>query len=171
MAQQQKRSSNGRPKGQSVGDARLPRGLRIVEDQALPQKTTTHTAAAMKPEDAPLPPPSTLPARLHDLWAEVTGGLQRSGLLAAADGTLISVLVQELELYTMLVAECRSGGVTLEDDRGKALANPAFAQAASHAKVIADLAKTMGLTFVSRASIDAADPGKAQQQAGNIFAV
>lgn len=171
MAQQQKRSTNGRPKGQSVGDARLPRGLRIVEDQALPQKATAHTAAAMKPEDAPLPPPSTLPARLHGLWAEVTGGLQRSGLLAAADGTLISVLVQELELYTMLVAECRSGGVTLEDDRGRAQVNPAFAQAASHAKVISDLAKTLGLTFVSRASIDAADPGKAQRDSGNIFAV
>lgn len=171
MSEQPKRSANGRPKGQSVGDARLPRGLRIVEEHGLPQKTTAHTAAAMRPDEQPLPPPSTLPERLHDLWAEVTGGLQRSGLLAAADGTLISVLVQELELYTMLVADCRSGGVTLEDDRGRAQANPAFAQAATHAKVIADLAKTLGLTFVSRASIDAVDPGKAQQQAGNIFAV
>lgn len=157
-----------RKAGQSVSDARLPRGLRLV-DNSVPEKATMHTAAALPQDAARLAPPSTLRADLHPLWDEITGTLQASGLLAAADTTMVSLLVQELELYTIAVGAARAEGVILYSEKGTPVANPAFSIASTHARVIESLCKTMGLTFVARAAMDAPESVKAK--AGNPFAV
>lgn len=157
-----------RKAGQSVSDARLPRGLRLVDD-SVPEKATMHTAAALPRDAARLAPPSTLRADLHPLWDEITGSLHASGLLAAADTTMVALLVQELELYTIAVGTARSEGVILYSEKGTPVANPAFSIASTHARVIEGLCKTMGLTFVARAAMDAPESVKAK--AGNPFAV
>ena len=80
-----------------------------------------------------------------------------------------NVLVQELELYTIAVGTARAEGVILYSEKGTPVANPAFSIASTHARVIEGLCKTMGLTFVARAAMDAPESVKAK--AGNPFAV
>ena len=157
-----------RKTGQSISDARLPRGLRLVDD-SVPEKATMHSAAALPRDAARLDPPPTLRGDLHPLWNEIVGTLQASGLLAAADTTMVSLLVQELELYTIAVGTAREEGVILYNEGGSPVANPAFSIASTHARVIEGLCKTMGLTFVARAAMNAPESVKAK--VGNPFAV
>ena len=157
-----------RLKGQSVSDARMPRGLRLV-DESLPEQATAHTAVAL-PRDASVPPPATLPKRLHELWAEVTAPLIGCGLMAAADTPLVAVLVREIELYVIAADAARTEGPILINERGTPVANPANTAASQHASRILELSKSLGLTFVARARLDAPEGG-GHKGAGNPFAV
>ena len=159
-----------RLKGQSVSDDRMPRGLRLV-DESLPETQTAHTAAAL-PRDAEVPPPSSLPERLHDQWRDVTASLAAGGLLAAADSPMVMVLLREIELFVLAADAAVSEGTTLLNDRGTPVVNPAHSLAQQHAKTIEQLAKSLGLTFVARARLDApAEQVATTKTPANPFAV
>lgn len=159
-----------RLKGQTVRDSRLPRGLRLVDDD-LPEEETAHTAVAL-PRHTEVPPPASLPERLHDSWREITGALSGSGLMAAADVPTVALLVRELELYTVAADDALREGTTLINERGTPVQNPAYSLANMHANTIAKIAKDLGLNFVARARMSPPEEGLAGHAgAGNPFAV
>ena len=159
-----------RVEGQSVSDARMPRGLRLV-DESVAHEATANDAAVVA-AGTRVPPPSTLPERLHEQWDELTASLADAGLMAAADSPMVMILLREIDLYVRAADEAVREGTVIWSEKGQPLQHPAHSLAIQHAKAAEQIAKSLGVTFVARARLD---PQKSQENVSsatkNPFAV
>jgi P27 family predicted phage terminase small subunit len=138
---------------------------------AKPIPTALHEMSGSKPrksrDNEPRPGGTpAIPKHLKDderrVWNEVWAALGHTGVLTAADATVLEMLAVEMARYRRACAIVAVDGDTLTSQTGNKYAHPAFNIARASFKSVQSLLGELGLTPAARTRLvvptDQADP-------------
>lgn len=140
---------------QGEGGGRIRRAavpqLRIVggtEEHQLPNPTAT---GRVRPS-APLAP-ADLPEAGRELFHALAAELDAAGLVAQVDAPMLALAIRAYLLAVEASDEVLRDGSVSTGSMGQPVSHPGLAAFAQQAKVFADLGRSLGLSFGSRARI------------------
>lgn len=139
-----------------MGQGRKPKPSKLKAIQGTSRKDRSVDNEMMPSLHEGLPdPPAELPEKAKLEWISVTRELYGLGMLHTVDLTLLAAYCNEISIYWACQAEVREKGVTIHNNQGNLVANPATGignKALSHA---VSLAANFGFMPAARTKIGA----------------
>lgn len=147
------------------GPLKLPAQLRVVADGDV-----AGTLAETVKREAPLKPSDLTPAE-RTVWDQIVTSLDEIGLLARVDALTVRLAIRHY-LAAMRASDQLLGAesIVLHDDKnGRDMKHPASQVFRDHSSSFLAYAQQLGMTFVSRARLEATGREAGAGGGGNPF--